>query len=75
MTTQSVATTGARANVTPPAVATIFPPLRKPRKTGRQCPSIAAAPARIPTVSPPTRSPTSAGTNPLATSSIATGRP
>ena len=33
---------------TPPQVATIFPPLAKRRKSGRQWPSIAAAPAQMP---------------------------
>src|SRR5207253_10884665 len=39
---------GATPRNAPPAVATIFPPFWKARKIGRQCPSIAAAPASTP---------------------------
>src|SRR4029078_5552668 len=66
---------GASSRATPAAVATILPPFENRRKTGRACPTIAAAPARTPTQSPPTCSPRSAGTSPLATSRSATGTP
>ena len=42
------ATHTATPKKTPPHVATIFPPFAKRRKSGRQCPSIAAAPATMP---------------------------
>ena len=63
------------ARATPPVVATIFPPRAKPRKSGRQCPIIAATPARTPTRSPPSQSPSSAAAAPLAMSSSATAIP
>ena len=72
---QTPAASGARARMTPPAVATIFPPLPNPSQTGRAWPIIAAAPASTPTHSPPTLRPTNAGTKPLATSRSATGTP
>jgi hypothetical protein len=55
--------------------ATIFPPLTKPRKSGRQWPSIAAAPASAPATWPTASVATSAGAKPFATSSSATGSP
>ena len=38
-------TSGATASATPPVVPTTLPPLAKPRKSGRQCPTSAALPA------------------------------
>ena len=64
MARHRVATSGASASVTPPAVATVLPPFWKRRNSGRQWPSIAAAPARMPTVSPPIRTPATVGTKP-----------
>ena len=59
----------------PAAVATALPPFRKPRKRGRQCPSIASPPASAPVSSPTRIVPTRAGTNPFAMSSRTTGIP
>jgi hypothetical protein len=56
-------------------VATIFPPLAKPRKIGLQCPSIAAAPASAPARWPTTRVAASAGAKPFATFRSATVKP
>jgi hypothetical protein len=59
----------------PPAVATIFPPFRKPRKSGRQWPSIAAAPARTPLPWPTAMVAANAGAKPFAVSRRAAGIP
>ena len=62
-------TSGATPRKAPPAVATIFPPLRKPRKSGRQCPSIAArAREHARRRGPTSFVATSAGTKPFAVS-------
>src|SRR5207253_7159839 len=68
-------TTGATPRKAPPQVATIFPPRCQRRKSGRQCPSIAAPPARTPTRCDTTIVATSAGTNPFAVSRKTTGSP
>ena len=70
------ATQTATPKKTPPHVATILPPFAKRRNSGRQCPSIAAAPATMPERwCGETKSiPSSAGTKPLSTSSSTTGR-
>ena len=68
-------TSGATPRNAPPAVATIFPPRRKPRNKGRQWPSIAAAPARTPLPWPTRTVAAYAGTNPFAVSSRTAGIP
>ena len=59
----------------PPPVATIFPPFRKRRKSGRACPSIAARPASTPASVLTYIVARKAGTKPLATSSTVTASP
>jgi hypothetical protein len=65
----------ASARATPPVVATIFPPRRSLRKSGRQCPAMAAIPAASPIVSPPAHRPISAAAAPFAVSRAATASP
>ena len=72
---QQTAASGASAKVAPPAVATIFPPFSKRRKTGRAWPIIAAAAASTPISAPPAQSPSDAAAKPFARSSSATGMP
>ena len=68
-------TSGATPRNAPPAVATIFPPFWKPRKIGRQCPSIAAAPASTPLPCPTSTVAANAGAKPFAVSRSAAGSP
>jgi hypothetical protein len=73
--THSTKTSGASANVAPPAVAAIFPPFWKRRKMGRAWPAMAAAAARTPISAPPAQRPSAAAAKPFPTSSSATGSP
>ena len=67
---------GATPKSVPAAVATALPPFRKRRKSGRQCPSIAApAGERAGQLADERASRGSAGTNPFAMSSRTTGIP
>src|SRR5439155_1517092 len=68
-------TTGATPRKAPPQVATIFPPRCQRKKSGRQCPSIAAAPASTPVRWDTVIVATNAGTNPFAVSKRTTGSP
>jgi len=68
-------TSGATPRKAPPAVATIFPPRLNPRNSGREWPSIAAAPASTPPPWPTSSVATSAGTKPFAVSSSTAGTP